>query len=370
MKSRLIFLMFVGCSLASFSKDTFTIKGKIKKSTSKKVWIYNQDKTISDTVQLNLFGSFKYSNSIYSSQLFYVKPLESESSIVLSISPKSKVKFMTTFPEILTNLSISGSSESKTLGEFIRTMDELEIERKKNEKKLYKDETADGQYFYDSILRSLEGVASLTVKTFIEENLNEPILLISALDYLDFKEDYEELVSIEKGIRKEYKSSAVYKRVKTAIYKYEMGQQKVTKIGQQAPILILPGVNGEDVSMADLKGSYILIDFWASWCKPCRAEHPRLNRLYEHFHGKGFEIYSIALDKSKQKWINAIKQDKLNWTYHVSNLSMFDSPATKIYDVKAIPFNVLVDWEGNVIAFNLRGQKLEDKLNQLFNDEY
>lgn len=369
MKRRLVFFLLVGCSLVSFSKDTFTIKGKIKKCTSKKVWVYNQDKTISDTVRLNLFGSFKYSNSINSNQLFYVKPLESKSSIVLSISPQSKVKFVTKLPEVLTNLTITGSSDSRALSEFILSMDALRIEREKNEKKLYQDETADGQYFYDSLLRSLEEVSNLKVKTFISENLDKPIL-ISALDYINFKEDYEELISIERGIRKEYKSSAVYRKVKTAIYKYEMNQQKVTEIGQPAPILILPGINGKDVSMADLKGNYILIDFWASWCKPCRAEHPRLSRLYEEFHGKGFEIYSIALDKDKQKWVNAIKQDKLNWTYHVSNLRMFDSPATKIYDVKAIPFNILVDWEGNVIAFNLRGQKLEDKLNQLFNDEY
>ncbi len=365
--------IFLLCILGFFTQQIvaqsqFAVKGKIKNSKSKKVWIYNLDRSISDTLDLNFFGKFKYANTIADNQLLFVKPLDDEAPIVLKIKPDSKIKLVSKLPGAQLNLKVRGAQGSEKMNEFLNIMSQYQSDILNNEEKMYKDETADGQYYYDSIISGLRTQSKSYLKEFIDGAKNSEVIIVG-MEYIDFDSDYEHLLSMEKGMRRKYENTEMHERVKTAIYKYEIAQIKVKNIGERAPQLILPGVDGKDVKMEDLKGNYILIDFWASWCGPCRAEHPRLIRLYNTYNEQGFEVYSIALDKDKQKWLEAIKKDNLPWEYHVSNLMMFQSPAVDIYDVKSIPFNVLIDREGNVIAFNLKGQKLEDKLNEIFENE-
>jgi len=135
-------------------------------------------------------------------------------------------------------------------------------------------------------------------------------------------------------------------------------------IGSEAPNLELPNAEGEIVPLASLRGKYVLIDFWASWCKPCRWENPQNVALYKKYKDKGFEIYGVSLDKNKEAWINAIKEDSLSWV-HVSDLKFYDSEAAQLYNVEAIPFTVLIDKEGKIIAKNLRGEELKSKLEEL-----
>lgn len=367
-KKVILIFTFVGVSQVIVGQNQFNIKGKIKKSDTKKVWIYNLDRSINDTLDLKLFGKFKYANSIADNQLLFVKPLEEESPIILKIKPTSKIKLVSKLPGAQLNLKVKGAEGSEEMNEFLNIMGGFQKEVLENEQKMYSDETADGQYLYDSIISGLHAQSKDYLKSFIIENEGKEVIIVG-MEYIDFDLDYEHLIAMEKGMRKKYENTEMHERVKTAIYKYEIAQIVVKNIGERAPQLILPGVDGKDVKMEDLKGNYILIDFWASWCGPCRAEHPRLIELYEQYNNQGLEIYSISLDKSKEKWMSAIEKDNLPWKYHVSNLMMFKSPAVDIYDVKALPFNVLIDREGNVVAFNLRGQKLEDKINQIFNDE-
>jgi len=143
--------------------------------------------------------------------------------------------------------------------------------------------------------------------------------------------------------------------------------QKPTNIGNVAPELKQPDVSGKIISLSQFKGKYVLIDFWASWCKPCRAENPNLVEQYQQFKEKGLEIIGISLDgiAQKQAWINAIKTDGLSWL-QVSDLKAWQNTAALDYGVKAIPENFLIDPSGKIIAKNLRGQDLRSKLTQLF----
>ena len=117
-----------------------------------------------------------------------------------------------------------------------------------------------------------------------------------------------------------------------------------------------------------MRGKVVLIDFWASWCGPCRRENPNVVKLYEKYKDKGFEIFSISLDKDKTAWIKAIKDDNLKWTNHVSDLKYWSSEAAKLYGVSSIPSTVLIDKEGRVIAKNLRGRDLELKMKEIFGE--
>ncbi|MDP4664181.1 MAG: TlpA family protein disulfide reductase, partial [Salibacteraceae bacterium] len=135
--------------------------------------------------------------------------------------------------------------------------------------------------------------------------------------------------------------------------------------GSPAPEISLPQPNGEMLSLSDLKGQYVLIDFWASWCGPCRRENPNVKRVYEKYHDKGFEILGVSLDKAANAWTAAIAQDGLTWK-HVSDLQYWNSSVVPEYQITGIPLTVLVDKEGNIIAKNLRGPALEEKLAEIF----
>ena len=136
------------------------------------------------------------------------------------------------------------------------------------------------------------------------------------------------------------------------------------KVGQIAPDFTLPDPSGKMISLNSFRGKYVLVDFWASWCGPCRQENPNVVKAYQQYKGKNFTILGVSLDKTKDKWQQAIKEDGLAWN-HVSDLKFWDSAVVPLYGINAIPTNFLLDPQGKVIAANLRGPALEAKLKEV-----
>ncbi|MBN1819322.1 MAG: TlpA family protein disulfide reductase [Prolixibacteraceae bacterium] len=143
------------------------------------------------------------------------------------------------------------------------------------------------------------------------------------------------------------------------------------EVGNKAPDIIEKSVDGNELRLSDLKGKYVLIDFWASWCSPCRRENPTVVNAYNKYKdkkfngGNGFTVFSVSLDRSKDSWVNAIKADKLDWPNHVSDLKYWQSKQAMIYRVNSIPANFLINGDGIIVAKNLRGPRLEAALEAL-----
>ncbi|MGG5503999.1 peroxiredoxin family protein, partial [Myroides odoratimimus] len=136
------------------------------------------------------------------------------------------------------------------------------------------------------------------------------------------------------------------------------------KIGDKAPDFSAPSPEGKEISLKESLGKLTIIDFWASWCGPCRTENPNVVALYEEYHPKGLNIIGVSLDKDKAKWIEAIAKDKLTWN-QISNLKFWEEPIAQNYEVRAIPATYLLDENGVVIAKNLRGKKLRAKVQEI-----
>lgn len=195
--------------------------------------------------------------------------------------------------------------------------------------------------------------------------LHNKSLLMSAFLVTYFETAFDQYVSLYKVVRDALKDSyGNHEFVKHLDQKL----RSVVMVGMEAPDIALADTSGVVRRLSDLRGKVVLLDFWASWCGPCRMENPTVVRLYKKYRDQGFEVFSVSLDNNHTKWVDAIKKDGLLWPNHVSDLRGWQSAGGRAYGINSIPATVLIDAEGNVLARNLRGQQLEQKLKEIFGE--
>ena len=202
----------------------------------------------------------------------------------------------------------------------------------------------------------------LSLKDYLSSAKSSLAVLVTA-DYLDIEENLIFWETIYNNYIEEFKDNSYFKN-----FENKLIMIKSISIGSVAPDIILNDTSGVPISLASLRGKYVLLDFWAAWCRPCREENPNIVENYNNYKSYGFDVYQVSLDRTKEDWIRGIKQDKLPWI-NVSDLKYYQSEAAELYNVDRIPSAFLLDPEGKIIAkhTDLRGPNLSRKLAEIFN---
>lgn len=305
---------------------------------------------------------------------FYRLALSDQDNIVLVLDSAEGVTVRTTAGSMGVPASVEGSEHSKALYAFYAEARRFDQQRDSLRALINTapEDQASLQRFNDLNKGFYE-----RSKAFVQEHKGSPIVL-AALSRMDMGQEIELFKGTRDALRTTMPKSEFYAgfrdqvdRVEQQLKAQEAQQAEMERlsnlipVGSEAPDFSQQSPDGRTIALSSLRGKVVLIDFWASWCKPCRMENPNVKKVYEKYHRKGFEILGVSLDRDMDAWKNAIQQDGLPWL-HVSDLGFWNNAAAQQYGISSIPFTVLVDKDGKVIDKNLRGPALEAKLAEIF----
>ncbi len=352
---------FMACDLLP-SKNAFELSGKLEGAADGKVILQPARGTegIIDTVEIKN-GIFAFKGAIDAPDMYLVRLEEGQGGCYFFLD-NEQIK-LTGHVDSLSHAKITGSAYEVEKEAFAETVKELEGKYPLEElkKEYYNPETTAERKeeiggIYDQYMKEM----TILVKEYIK---GHPASYFSAMKLreISYELEAEELEALLNGL--DAKLADFSHIVKLRDYAQKM---KAVAIGKIAPEFTMNDTEGNPVKLSDVyaKSQYLLIDFWASWCSPCRAENPNVVEAYKKFNEKGFDVFGVSLDKDKEQWLEAIEKDELTWT-HVSDLKGWGNEAAKLYAVRGIPANLLVDNTGKIIAKQLRGEDLHKKLEEL-----
>jgi len=352
----LVAIAFTACK----PKDSFVIDGKFENpGTEKKVFLYgmqNSNMVAIDSTNLSEKGEFKFIRKTPSVDFFRVSAGNHE--FMLIAKNGDQIKLEADLADKALAYKISGANEVEKLSELntIRNDFAKQAEKLQGE---FESKVASQPQNRATILEQMKP----QYESYINQ-LNDKILKFAkdnkgtlasfyAMNTLSPQEFEAELVQFSDEIKEEIKGNAT---VDTFVK--QMALLKAVQVGQPAPAFTINTAEGKPVSLSDYKGKYVLVDFWASWCQPCRQENPNVVKVYNKYKTKNFDILGISLDTDKAAWLGAVKADGLTWT-HTSELKDFNGETVRKYQVQAIPTSYLIDPNGKIAAKNLRGDQLD-----------
>lgn len=368
-------ILFSALILASCgNKDnngSFELKGNFSNGKGEMLYLEKlsaEQPVVIDSVALDENGDFEFQN--YNPRIgFYRIRVTPQNFAMLVLDSADKVNVTGSITDLGNTYKVEGSPETALFLEYneMSKVRDLRLDSlNKAFQAIMEVNKMDGSRM-DSVSRIFEGPYNAIVNAANEQmiaklkkntDMYASLMAIQALDPDHYSEIYKE---VDAGLSKKFPNERNVKMFHSVV-----ASMLSTAIGQPAPEIALESPEGNEIALSSFKGKVVLIDFWASWCGPCRKEMPNVVKAYAKFKNKGFEIFGVSLDQDKSRWVDAIQKDGITWP-QVSDLKQWQSSVVRQYNIQGIPYTVLLDREGKILAKNLRGEELEKKLAEVLN---
>ena len=360
-----LFLLAISCVLLfSCTQDpTYTINGTVEGATDEKVLLQlrGSGKYIPvDSVNL-VDGTFTFTGNVESPELYYLMVDDKRGS--MSFFLENSEITIETYADSLRAGTVTGSATQDEFGTYNEGLAKISDERRALYAKYRDAMEAEDEALIEELQEKMKVVSDKQTdyqSNFIKEGKTS-IVASYLLNITSYRLSAAELEEAINNFNASMDGTTYVTMLKERL-------EVVTKvaIGLPAVDFTQDDPDGNPVTLSDFKGNYVLVDFWAAWCGPCRGENPNVVAMYNKYHDQGFEVFGVSFDKNKEDWLKAIEDDGLVWK-QVSDLQYWDNAAGKLYGVRAIPHSVLIDPDGVIIAKNLRGEGLQEKLAELYN---
>lgn len=355
-----LLLLFIAACQSNSTK--YQLTGNIAGLDSGIVYLVKAEKGQAVTVDTAKYvdGKFSFKGSIAVPELHYLR-LNERDYFAQFFLENEKIK-VESYKDSLRATKVTGSPTTDIFNEFL---DEVELlnQRVQEYQQKYSQAMAQGNMDeVDKIKIDAEATNEnmrVFAKNFVKEHNTSVVAPFITLTQLAQEMEYEELKNLVETFPPSLDASPYTKQLKDFVA--EKGR---TAVGTQAPEFTMNDQDGKPISLNSFKGKYVLVDFWASWCGPCRQENPNVVKAYNDFKDKGFDILGVSLDRDRAAWLKAIEDDQLSWT-HVSDLKYWQNEVAQLYGVNSIPHSVLIGPDGKIVAKNLRGQDLHNKLKEV-----
>lgn len=379
---RKIFIVAFTLAIISCNQEkesNLIVSGSVKNKPARMIYIEESqvstlDKISKDSTVIGADGTFSFKRKVKQEGIYNLRLDHDEYPFVSIINDAPKIIVHADFQNEKEFYTVSGSDASQKLKDFLTNSGEKLRQLFYLNKELDSLQRIQGDI--NSILNTEEkrNTAIADLKTYTQKLVQESksptlaLFILSTYQGLANNPNFRiEQFTIDNLIGLLNELVAKFperKEIASIRNSFEAQIVKTGWVGKPAPEITLPDTEGRNISLSSYKGKYVLVDFWASWCGPCRHENPNVVEAYNKYRNKNFTILGVSLDMKKEAWKKAIVDDNLNWT-HISDLQQWNSRVVPLYNINGIPFNVLVDPNGIVVAENLRGNDLQQKLAEI-----
>jgi peroxiredoxin len=387
MNRKLFLYLFALLVVSGCKNNTFRISGTLSNPKAGEYIFLDELKSNElntvDSVKVSDKGTFNFKREV-GFPSFYLLKINDNNFLTLLVEPGEKIVLNAKYDSLNYPESVSGSRGTELMTEYNGNLRRT-INKLSGLNNIYTQNAQSPQL--PSIIESLDSLAQsyLTeintyTKNYINKNISSLVSLVALYQQvapnvyvLNPAKDVEYFVKVDSSMFKQYPEYEPVVTLHQQVKEFLAGMKGETAIapvsgdGAIAPEISLPSPEGDTIKLSSTRGSVVLLDFWASWCAPCRQENPNLVKAYNLFHKKGFQIFQVSLDKTREAWVKGIKDDQLDKWLHVSDIQYWNSVVVPLYKIESIPSNYLLDKDGRIIASNLRGEKLQEKLTEIFN---